>query len=144
MEAALAVVAMIVAPGTTVVLAAISASVVVEVVLTIMPRMLDPTTGVVLRGLDALAFASRNVSIGAGPVFHALDARLVALQSCRFARRQRATARALLDAPLLGGLALVDGCGAALATVVLGQGRQGNDGGEGEGEQIAGFHLAIS
>lgn len=144
-EAVVSVVTASMASAVAEFVAAVGASVVIEVVLAVVPRVGDAAAGVILRAVDARPLARRHVAVGAGPVFHALDVRLVAFEAGRFARGQRAGALTLLDATLLRGLALIDGGGGVpLATVVLRQDGQGQGSGEGEGEQATGFHLAIS
>lgn len=146
------VVTMAVTPGfaeIVVLAAAVGAPVVVEVALAVVPCMGDATAGVILGAFDAGTLAEGQLSVGAGAILHALDVRLVPFQAGGFARGQCAGARSMFDAAFLGGLALVDGGrGVPVAAAILGKDGQGHGGrqggGQGEGEQATGFHLAIS
>src|SRR5207249_8700300 len=62
----------------------------------------------VLRALDLGPLLRRDLAVGERLVFHFLYARLAFLEPRRFLLCQRARLLALLDAPLLVGLALVD------------------------------------
>jgi hypothetical protein len=72
----------------------------------------------ILRLLDTARFLSADLAVGACLIFHALYARLVLLQSRRFALGQVARFNALVNALLLIGLALVDTCARSVTRVL--------------------------
>ena len=93
---------------------AIHATVMIEIVLTIMLLLVDTAAFDILRFVQAGALATGHHTIGLGASFHVLDMLLATLHAVRFALRQSAGGHPLLDTLLLVGLTLIDARGIGL------------------------------